>query len=151
MKVTLARALKERARIAGKLRKNFSIINRENSILQGSKRQFDMRALFAENMELFRRIVAIKQIIAKANVSIVSKMVEMAELKSLIAQIRQVDTTSGIKVRDTYRGEMHDVMEVVFSASEMEEMASELEKKVETLQDELDEYNALTKVEIPGI
>jgi hypothetical protein len=149
MKVTLARALKERARIAGKLARNFAIINRENSDLKGNVREFDLRALFAENMELHRKIIQIKQIIAQANVNIVNKMVEMAELKSLIAKLRDINTSAGIKIRNTYNGEVREVWEVVFSTSELTNMANELEKKVEQLQDEIDEFNALNKVNIP--
>ena len=149
MKVTLARALKERARIAGKLSRNFAIINSENSALKGNVRQFDLRALFDENMELHRKIVQIKQAIAQANANIVGKMVEMAELKSLIAKLRQINTCAGIKIHNTYSGEVREVWEVVFSASELTNMADELEKKVEQLQDEIDEFNALNKVNIP--
>ena len=48
MKMTLARALKERSRLAGKLKRDFEIINRENSMISGSERSFDLRAVYAE-------------------------------------------------------------------------------------------------------
>lgn len=147
MKVTLARALKERSRIAGKLKRNFAIINKENSVIRGNERSFDLRAIYAECLELYRKLIEIKQIIATANAPIVGKLVEMDEVKSLIAQLRSIDTTVGY-VNQGY-GQSNDYMEVVFSASEMTAEADKLQERAEQLQDELDAFNALTKVDIP--
>lgn len=147
MKVTLARALKERSRIAGKLKRNFAIINKENSVIRGNERSFDLRAIYAECLELYRKLIEIKQIIATANAPIVGKLVEMDEVKSLIAQLRSIDTTVGY-VNQGY-GQTNDYMEVVFSASEMTAEADKLQERAEQLQDELDAFNALTKVDIP--
>ena len=147
MKVTLARALKERSRIAGKLKRNFAIINKENSVIRGNERSFDLRAIYAECLELYRKLIEIKQIIATANAPIVGKLVEMDEVKSLIAQLRSIDTTVGY-VNQGY-GQTNDYMEVVFSASELTAEADKLQERAEQLQDELDAFNALTKVEIP--
>ena len=147
MKVTLARALKERSRIAGKLKRNFAIINKENSVIRGNERSFDLRAIYAECLELYRKLIGIKQIIATANAPIVGKLVEMDEVKSLIAQLRSIDTTVGY-VNQGY-GQTNDYVEVVFSASEMTAEADKLQERAEQLQDELDAFNALTKVDIP--
>ena len=147
MKVTLARALKERSRIAGKLKRNFAIINKENSVIRGNERSFDLRAIYAECLELYRKLIEIKQIIATANAPIVGKLVEMDEVKSLIAQLRSIDTTVGY-VNQGY-GQSNDYMGVVFSASEMTAEADKLQERAEQLQDELDAFNALTKVDIP--
>ena len=75
------------------------------------------------------------------------KLVEMDEVKSLIAQLRSIDTTVGY-VNQGY-GQTNDYMEVVFSASEMTAEADKLQERAEQLQDELDAFNALTKVDIP--
>ena len=147
MKVTLARALKERSRIAGRLKRNFAIINNENSAIRGSERSFDLHALYEECQTLYRKLIEIKQIIATANAPIVGKLVEMDEVKSMIAQLRSINTTVGYVNRGY--GQTNDYMEVVFSASEMTAEADKLQERAEQLQDELDAFNALTKVDIP--
>ena len=147
MKMTLARALKERCRIAGKLKMKLDIINCENSAIQGNERNFDLRAVYAECMELHRKLIQIKQIIAAANAPIVDKLVEMDEVKSMIARLRGINTTTGIVERGY--GQSDHYMEVVFSASEMTAEADRFQARAEQLQDELDAFNALTKVEIP--
>ena len=147
MKMTLARALKERCRIAGKLKMKLDIINSENSAIQGNERNFDLRAVYAECMELHRKLIQIKQIIAAANAPIVDKLVEMDEVKSMIARLRGINTTTGLVERGY--GQSDRYMEVVFSASEMTAEADRFQARAEQLQDELDAFNALTKVEIP--
>ena len=57
MKQTLARALKERSRLAGRLKRNFQLLNRENSRISGSPRSFDVRAIYAENRELMEKLI----------------------------------------------------------------------------------------------
>ena len=151
MKVSLARALKERSRLAGKLKRDMSILNQENSAIRGSERAFDLHAVYAECNMLFRQLVELKQIIAAANAPIAGKLVEMGETKSMIAQLRNVDTTVGYKARNSYGAGEMDYMEVVFGAAELTAAADELQARVETLQDEIDEFNALTKVDIPDM
>ena len=75
------------------------------------------------------------------------KLVEMAEVKSMIAQLRSINTTVGYVNRGY--GQDNDYMEVVFSASTMTAEADKLQERAEQLQDELDTFNALTKVDIP--
>ena len=146
MKVTLARALKERSRLAGKLKRDFDIINRENSVIRGSERSFDLRAVYAECRELHERLVALKRVIAAANAPIAGKLAEMDEIKSMISYLRGVNTEAGFKPRN-YSSEK-DLFEVVLDAVEMSDEAERLQKRAEELQDEIDVFNATTEVEV---
>ena len=147
MKMSLARALKERSRLAGKLKRDFDILNKENSVIAGSERSFDLKAVFAECRELHERLVALKRAIAAANAPIAGKLAEMDEVKSMISYLREVDTTVGYKQRGY--GEEKVCMEVVLGAAELSAEAERLQTRAEELQDELDEFNALTEVEVP--
>ena len=147
MQVTLAKALKERSRLAGKLKRNFELINRENSKISGSQRSFDMHALHQESFQLHDQLTQLKKIIAKANAPIAEKLVEMDELKSMISYLRNVNTTIGWQ-QQRYSSEKA-CYEAVLGSSELMAEADQLQKRAEQLQDELDEFNALTKVEIP--
>ena len=146
MKMSLARALKERSRLAGRIKRNFQVIDRENSRISGSPRSFDVRAIYAENRELMEKLIDVKKRIAAANAPIAGKLVEMDELKSMIAYLKGLDTTAEIK----HDGYNRDVLyEAVISAAEVNAAVEELQKRVETLQDELDEFNAVTKIDLP--
>ena len=147
MKQTLARALKERSRLAGRLKHNFQLLNRENSRISGSPRSFDVRAIYAENRELMEKLIDVKQRIAAANAPIAGKLVEMDELKSMIAYLKGLDTTAEIK-KTGYNGESV-LYEAVISAAEVNAAVEELQKRVEDLQDELDEFNAVTRIDLP--
>ncbi len=147
MKMTLARALKERSRLAGKMKRNFEIINRENSVISGSKRSFDLRTVYAECRELHERLVALKRVIAAANAPIAGKLAEMDEVKSMITYLRGINTTEGFKTVN-YNNEKV-CMEVVLGAAEMSDEAERLQKRGEELQDEIDVFNATTEVEVP--
>ena len=70
----------------------------------------------------------------------------MAELKSMIQQIKRINTTSGIQ--DTYRsGEAIGVTMVAFIGElDRDKLIQQWEDEVETLQDEIEEFNALTKI-----
>ena len=147
MKMTLARALKERSRLAGKMKRDFEIINRENSVIVGSKRSFDLRAVYAECRELHDRLVALKRAIAAANAPIAGKLAEMDEVKSMIACLRGVNTNEGFRTVN-YNSEKV-CMEVVLGAAELAAEAERLQKRGEELQDEIDVFNATTEVEVP--
>lgn len=146
MQVTLAKALKERSRLAGKLKRNFELINKENSMISGSQRSFDLNKVHQECFQLHNRLILIKKIIAKANAPIAEKLVEMDELKSMICYLRNVKTTIGWQ-QQGYSAEKV-CFDAVLGSAELTAEADQLQKRAEQLQDELDDFNALTKVEI---
>ena len=83
--VTIARALKEKNRVAGRLAKARQLVNKENSKEKKVPRGVDVKAVYAEAKTLRDRLVAIKTAIAVANQPIVGRIVELAEVKSEIA------------------------------------------------------------------
>ncbi|UKI31084.1 MAG: hypothetical protein L6W00_25085 [Lentisphaeria bacterium] len=99
MKVTLAKALKEKSRLAGRLKRNFEILSQENSKISGSIRSFDLKALMAETMQMHAAIIRLKQIIAETNAPIAGRLAEMDEIKSIITQLNKIDVTEGIQAR----------------------------------------------------
>lgn len=145
MKVTLARALKERSRIAGKLKKKIEVLKRNNSIVEGSHRSFDLKTILEECDSLHMRLIAVRRAIAKANAQIAEKIVEKEELQDLISKLNEIDTFEGIR---TYREEKTTYV-VSISGPEISTKVDDLQLQIERLQDEIDEYNARTKVDIP--
>ncbi|MCQ2378880.1 MAG: hypothetical protein MJ016_06695 [Victivallaceae bacterium] len=147
MKVSLARALKERSRLAGKLKTDFQIINRENSVVKGSNRSFDLHAVLEDAYRVHERLIALKKVITGANAPIAGKLAEMDEIKSMLAYLADVNTTEGYEQRNY--GSDTILKEVVVTAAEVQNRMDLLQAKIDALQDELDEFNAATKVELP--
>ena len=158
MKVTLARALKEKKRIAGRINtleqfiRNNNIYEVENKDLPSYKveKKRDVLEKMDTLATLRKRMVEVKEAIAKANAETgVSGLVyEMEECKSAISFYRQIDTT--------VRPRQFDVNEsVVFvervgqvTAEYVDAKVEELNKRIEQLQDKVDEINATAFVDI---
>lgn len=149
-KVSLARALKEKNRIAGKLRAARDLVNKENSKEKKIPRNIDVRSVLEEARAYESRLIEIKTAIAAANRDIVRKIIELEEVKSEISFFTGIPDKEGDFVitesySDRVREEKYDA---VIKNAEILETVKGLRKRAEALQDELDEFNAVTKVEI---
>ena len=146
--VSIARALKEKNRVAGRLAKAREIIQQENSKDKSLPRRVDVEATYAEAKMLEARLVAIKSAIARANNPIVAKIIELDEVKSEISFLNSINVKEGRFEEVAYGNKIvRDIEAVVGQARVLAEVA-ELQKRADALQDALDEFNASTKVEI---
>lgn len=163
MKMTIARALKEKNRIVGKINTVRATVMRENAksgvfatdsdISEAdmvkavdSKRRTDVKALEAEWKALEERLVAVKTAIQKANVGAIETLVRLQEAKSHLAQL---DSWRGGEPGCAIIGNGSTCCTTVALDPDYE--AIEKEKYtdlVNKLQDEIDEYNAVTTAEI---
>ena len=151
MNVSLARALKEKNRIAGRLRKAQELVKKENRKVAGSPRTVDVAATLAEIERLSALLAAVKAAIAKANDGIVASIVELEEVKSMIAFLGSVNTDDEVEVERDYRGTVERRWDVVLRQPEIQAKTTALQERADALQDALDEYNAKTRVELPDL
>lgn len=149
-KVSIARALKEKNRVAGQLIAIRKIISNENSLGQNTSRSADIGAMYEEEKKVDSKLVSIKTAIAIANVKIVNKIIELDEIKSRIAWVCKINADEGIKYENaTYHSSGYEVKyDAVLSKAFLREEEELLKKRADELQDEIDEYNAITYVEI---
>ena len=146
--VTIARALKEKNRVAGRLAKARQLVNKENSKEKKVPRGVDVKAVYAEAKMLRNRLVAIKTAIAVANQSIVGRIVELAEVKSEIAYLNALDVQEGVFEESNYGGKLVKEYDAVLQKAEVLAEIDALQHRADELQDALDEFNASVKVEI---
>jgi len=148
--MTLARALKEKNRIAGRLKTARDRISRENSWEKSVPRNFNVEELISEAKKLKQNLITLKTAIAIANAGIVGKIIEMAELKAEICWLSGVDTYQGTKTEQSYRSEVPIVREfvAVVTGPKMAAEVTRLQHEVEAIQDQIDEYNAVTKISV---
>lgn len=147
-RVTVARALKEKNRVAGRLAKALNLVSRENSQDSNVPRGVDVEATYAQAKELRKRLVETKTAIALANQPIVGKIIELEEIKSEISYLNGLDVKEGVFVSNSYNSTVTNEFSAVIKKQQVLEEVERLQSRADRLQDELDEFNALTKVEI---
>lgn len=146
--VTVARALKEKNRLSGRLAQARNLIARENSHEKKVPRGVDVRAICEEAEQLKRKLVAIKAAIAVANKDIVAKIIELEETKSEITWLNGLDTKEGVYEQNCYRERTVEEYASEIKQAEALERMKALQKHADALQDELDEFNATARIEI---
>ena len=147
-KVTIARALKEKNRIAGRLAKAREQVGKENSCDKKVPRGIDVVETFAQSKVLRDRLIAIKSAIAIANQPIVAKIIELDEVKSEIAYLNGLNVKEGVFVESNYGSRVESEIDAVIRKPQVLEEIAALQTRADRLQDGLDEFNAMTKVEI---
>ena len=146
--VTIARALKEKNRVAGRLAKARELVGAENSQDKSVPRGVDVAAMYDLAKMLRNRLIAIKSAIAEANKPIVSKIIELDEIKSEIAFLNGLDVKEGKFVTTNYGTRIESDIDAVIRKQQVLDEVTALQARADRLQDELDEFNATTKVEI---
>ena len=146
MKVTLARALKEKNRVAGKIHSLMDLVVKGNVHDEDELPELDLKRMVDEIKSLEDHLVGIKAKIAMANHPVNGKLTEMAELKAMMAFLGKVNTKE--ESRFSF-GDSKKIKKVaVISAAELIEEKDEYQKRINKLQDDLDEHNAVTFVDI---
>ena len=161
MKVSIAKALKIRARLAGeisRLKDNIISNNIGMAIIPvtedkqvivkavADSRPVDVRACLNALTAKTARIAEVKIAIAKANSDAQDLLVRLAEAKSGVEFVNSIRTE---RAGYTPHGEGYLRAECAeIGPEEKEEMRAAATKLVEDLQDEIDEYNATHFVEI---
>ena len=147
-RVTIARALKEKNRVAGRLAKARELVGRENSKDKNVPRGIDVSETYTLAKTLRDRLVSIKRAIAEANSPIVSKIIELDEVKSEISYLNGLDVKEGKFVSTSYGTRIETELEAVIRQPQVLDEVTALQARADRLQDELDEFNATTKIEI---
>lgn len=146
--VTIARALKEKNRVAGRLAKARDLVGKENSKDKNVPRGIDVTETYALAKALRDRLVSIKVAIAEANKPIVAKIVELEEVKSEITYLNGLNVKEGKFVETNYGSRIESEVDAVIRKQQVLDEVAALQERADRLQDELDEFNATTKVEI---
>ena len=160
MELTLRKALQRKNRLASDIQKlknqiRSNNVNTKEVILGkdgaepktiGNDRTISIDDLTAELSTSITKLINLKTEIAIANTKIYDKIYTMSEIKSSINFFREMPTEHGERsgyVRDGY--EIHDA---AIKAEDVSTKISSLEEQLETLQDEVDQYNATTKISV---
>lgn len=153
MKVKLYTALKQKNRLASEVKRLADIFKRINCWEKGKQSTYDEAKIFSAYTDAVDKLVKTKAAIAGANVGIYAKIEKMAELKGQIALYESLETKKG-KYKETL-GSWGDkaTVEVEYdcylSKENVDSLINDTQRAINALQDEIDEYNATTEVELP--
>jgi len=145
VQINLAQLMKLKARYQGLVSKTKALVISHNSELEGTDRP-DVRKAFNSHIEAVRRLVFIKQRLDEANQGPQRERIYLlSEMKGLKSWFEDISTTNGITSSGTYQ--TRTVAEI--KIEEQQSTVKELEDGIYSLQDEVDAYNAATRIEIP--
>ena len=142
----LRRALKVKKQLLKEITELQTKIAKNNSVLENNfeKREYSTKEIYNELLEKINQLVTLKLVIAKANENIQYEIYMLSEYKSLVTFLKTVNTNNGVvseygKDLITYKAEM--------TQKDIEDIIKALEKQIDSMQDTIDEYNAVTEVD----
>lgn len=145
-RISLAKALAVKNRLAGRLVQAQATIEAGNSVPVGRRpATADIRAEFARFEAIQAGIVAVKAAIQRANAPIFARVCELAEIKTRIKLLAGLDTKHGAEPV-AYGGEA--VYDATFQQPEVLDLVRRLEARADAIQDDLNQFNAATTVEL---
>ncbi len=149
VEISLAKALKLKNRLAGRLNSINSELQQNNSALQEQAVHPSFKN-FESNMQLRRTLVNaildVKNALYKANSGIQRVLNEMSELKDEISFLRGLPTSEGV-FKHGYQN-TDTVYVCNLNKEEVNKRVRALEAKIDYYQDSVDNYNYTTKIAV---
>jgi hypothetical protein len=137
-------ALKEKNKQVKKNSENFHKLSTYNSVETGTDRAYDPKQALEDWKQGINDLIDLKAKIHRANAKVYEKIFRLAELKSVVKQLRNLDCTSGKQT--SYRSTEPIFKDVIISLVERDSMVKDFENEIEKLQEELDAHNGKTKI-----
>lgn len=142
--MNLAKALKVKNKKLAEYNKTLQKVVAYNSYDVTSKKDYNAKGLLQQAEIQLQLYVDFKTAIHKASEPVRHKIFMIGELKALLSRIHSLSTSEGL-VRDRYSSEGATYAADI-SQLEKDAKIEELETAIESLQDELDYFNATTEI-----
>jgi hypothetical protein len=146
--MTVKQALKLKNKLVQELNELQVRLQANNSVIEGNVRNYSSKETLSEIYKKVDELNFIKTKIHRTNSPVYDKIFLLAELKSLVSNLKNLDCTSGI-AEDYYsrRSEIPTIKNSEISVVERDSEIKFLENRIEELQEELDTFNSTTVVE----
>jgi len=135
--MNLRKAIQRKKRIAGVLAESYSKMRRSNIMPEGRPPLISSRELLERIKEKSEEIIQLKVQIQKANLPILEDIYRLAELKSLVHEMRNINVLHERR----YDNSQTVVYTVCIDEIEQEEIIDALEKQIEEIQDRIEAFN----------
>jgi hypothetical protein len=147
--ITLAKALKVKNRLTGRLAKVQADIQAYNSVPAGQADQVNVPALMKTREELVGALVSLKTAINEANREAQRDIYDLAEKKATAQFLAGVNTRHGPQPA-VYPNTTEVSYVAALKKAGADTLVAGLEKEVDQLQDRLDQFNHARKIEVGG-
>ena len=147
--ITLAKALKLKNRLAGRLAKLQTDIQAYNSVPEGQTDQVDVPALMRTREELVDALVGLKTAINAANREVQRDIYDLAEKKATAQFLGCVNTRHGPQPA-VYPNTSEVTYVATLKKADVDALVARLENEIDRLQDRLDHFNHAHTVEVEG-
>jgi hypothetical protein len=147
--VTLAKALKIKNRLAGRLAKVQADIQAYNSVPEGQAGQVNVPALVQTREELVGALVGLKAAINEANREAQRDIYDLAEKKATAQFPGGVNTRHGPQPA-VYPNTTEVSYVAALKKADVDALVARLEKDIDRLQDRLDQFNHAHRIEVDG-
>lgn len=146
--MNISKALKVKNRLAGEVTRLQEIFKRENSRRNDNPSQIDVAKIYVELEMTRQKLISLKGAINEASSPISEKLAKLAEYKQFINFINSVPNREGEEM--TLIGSNREKLSYQWTAwmnrEKLDKVASGLQTEINTLQDEIDLFNAQTSV-----
>ena len=147
--ITLAKALKIKNRLAGRLAKAQADIQAYNSVPQGQADQVNVPALVQAREELVRALVALKAAVNDANREVQRDIYDLAEKRATAQFLAGVNTRHGPQPA-VYPSTTEVSYVAALKKADVDGLVARLEQEIDRLQDRLDQFNHDRRIEVDG-
>ena len=147
--ITLGKALKVKNRLAGRLAKVQADIQAFNSVPAGQADQVNVPALLKTREELVGALVGLKTAINEANREVQRDIYDLAEKKATVQFLAGVNTRHGPQPA-VYPNTTEVSYVAALKKADVDGLTAGLEKEIDQLQDRLDQFNHVHKIEVDG-
>jgi len=146
--ITIARALKEKAKLIGRIAVLQERLYANNSYVKDNVPAYDTNVVLEDLINAKAELVLLKAGIAKANIPVVEKIYMLSEKKGLVQVLKNLNTNNCFFDSGRYNSsELREYIAVI-KRKDADDKISVLEQEIQDLQDELDAFNVSTYVKI---
>ena len=147
--ITLAKALKVKNRLAGRLAKVQADIQAFNSVPEGQADQDNVPELLRTREELVEALVGLKTAISDANREAQRDIYDLTEKKATAQFLAGVNTRHGPHP-PVYPSTVEVNYVAALKKADVDALVARLESDIDQLQDRLDQFNHVHKIEVDG-
>ena len=147
--ITLGKALKIKNRLTGRLAKVQADIQAFNSVSEGQADQVNVPAFMKIREELVGALVSLKAAINEANREAQRDIYLLAEKKATAQFLAGVNTRHGPQP-PVYPSTVEVSYVAALKKADVDGLVAGLEKEIDQLQDRLDQFNHVRKIEVDG-
>jgi len=151
--MNISKALKEKNRITGRISKLQGQVSKYNRYKKDSVREFSSKEILKSLQEEWAFLIDIKSKIAKANVGIADKLIQLTEAKAELSfwnTLNNIGPSEEVVAETKYVNGSYASVDITMicdvTSKDVQTNIDRVQKLIEDLQDEIDDYNAKTKI-----